>query len=74
MGMQRTYSNLILTALGQIESDIGSLESSLKLEITLTEFQEAFRIFNVYNTALTSNLLKIQKKEFPARRCPRQYE
>jgi hypothetical protein len=23
---------------------------------------------------LTSNLLKIQKKEFPARRCPRQYE
>lgn len=49
--------------LGQTESDIISLDSSLQLEITPTEFQEASRIITIYNTPLTTDLEMVQKKE-----------
>jgi hypothetical protein len=53
-----------LHKLGQIKSDIASLESSLQRETIPSEFQEASKIITTYNMALTSDLSKIQKKEF----------
>ncbi|XP_056003652.1 transient receptor potential cation channel subfamily M member 2-like [Ostrea edulis] len=50
--------------LGETESDIISLESSLQLDTTLTEFQEVSRIKTTSNTALISNLEKVQQKKF----------